>query len=401
MLRSPLLGLVSLTALVPMFVACGGTSHDSVSVSVVEDSEPRIVGGTQSDSSQDSTVYLNMGDEFCSGVMIAPNLLITARHCVETMNDNAGDCGEYIKDNVPSDMRISLGSDAPDEAVVARGKAFFHDTEVSMCSHDIALVQLDRAIPGAMLSPIRFAPVLKAETDMVAVGYGSTDNNNTLPDGRLQRGGISVQGTADTTYTYTTKKGTNFTVVVSPGEFATGESTCFGDSGGPIFDKDGNIVGVTSRGIDQYCIDRPSIWSDMTSHQKLIMDAASTAGATLTITDPTLDAGPPDSGSAPAADAGSGSSGNGSSGTSGNSGNSGSSGNSGGSGLSDPGSSGSADQTNNDSPDAGSGSSGSQSSGGCSATGKSRDASHGGTALLGIALGIALIRRRRASRVAS
>jgi V8-like Glu-specific endopeptidase len=273
--------LLAALAVSSWLAACGGTSPEDARVTVsTQGVEPRIIGGSKSTSTQDSVVFLNMGSGYCTGTLIAPNLVLTARHCVQTMDESSA-CGTFLKDNVPSSMKVALGYGAMSGAAVAAGKKFFHETNTSGCSYDIALVQLDKDIPGAKISPVSFTPVKKGDTGLVAVGYGSVNDSNGDPAGRLQRGGISVQAAASSSYSYTTKAGKKIAVDVSAGEFATGESTCFGDSGGPLFDTAGNVIGVTSRGIDQFCIDRPSIWSDTVSHMKLITEAAVSAGHPL------------------------------------------------------------------------------------------------------------------------
>lgn len=51
-----------------------------------------------------------------------------------------------------------------------------------------------------------------------------------------------------TSYTYKTKKGSSIPVSMSPGDLRSSESTCFGDSGGPLFDAAGFVIGVTRAG---------------------------------------------------------------------------------------------------------------------------------------------------------
>ena len=382
--------LAAAFAVSALLAACGGSSSpEEVNVAVSERIAPRIIGGTKSTSAQDSVVFLNMGAGYCTGTLIAPNLVLTARHCVQTMDETSA-CGTFLKDNKPSSMQVALGYDAMTGATVAVGSKFFHETNNSGCSYDIALVQLDKDIPGAKISPVSFTPVKKGDSSLAAVGYGSINDSNGDPPGRLQRTGISVQGPAATSYTYTTKAGKKIPVDVSPGEFATTESTCFGDSGGPLFDAAGNIIGVTSRGIDQYCIDRPSIWSDTASHQKLIMDAATSAGHPLTGsstggTDP--DAGSDDQGMDPDPTTGAGKAGG--AGSSGGSGGAG--GMNGGSNNNDaqatPSSaSSSADAT---SPDQ------SASSGGCNHGGVGVNGMDDLARVLGVVFGLALLRAKK------
>lgn len=370
-----------------LLAACGGTAPADERATVsTQGLEPRIVGGSKSTSSQDSVVYLNMGSGYCTGTLIAPNLVLTARHCVQTMDESSA-CGTFLKDNKPSSMQVALGYGAMTGASVATGTKFFHETNNSGCSYDIALVQLDKDIPNVKIAPVSFTPVKKGDTNLVAVGYGSIDDNDGSPSGRLQRSGITVQAAASTSYDYTTKAGKKIPVDVSAGEFATGESTCFGDSGGPLFDAAGNIVGVTSRGIDQYCIDRPSIWSDTASHQKLIMDAATSAGHPL---DTSTTGGSTDADAGPTGD-GTGSSGSSSGSGSSGSGNSGAQNNSGGTNNAQPSTPSGASTGDGTTPEQ------STSSGGCNHGGVAASGTDDLALVLGILSGIALLRGRRKS----
>ena len=241
-----------------------------------------IVRGTPSTKSQDATVYIAIGTQgqFCSGALVAPNLVLTARHCVQGTDENAAtECAAYTDRFVPTTLTIALGATANGTTVAATGKQTFVDAGDNMCSHDIALILLDRDVEGAMIAAVRFDAVTKGETT-ATVGYGD-DGSGTPTNGRYQRASLLVDAVGPVTTSYTTKDNKKIPFDVRSGELATGESTCFGDSGGPLFDAQGNIIGVTSRGVDAECNDRPSIYSDTASHGALIKSAATAAGHPL------------------------------------------------------------------------------------------------------------------------
>ena len=276
-------------------VACGAPSDtENANVSITQKgTDPRIIGGTPSTAAQDATVFINLADGFCTGSLIAPNLVLTARHCVTEMAGN-DDCQHFTTDNDPATIGIALGVDASafdTPTIVAHGTKLYVETNPSGCSYDIALIKLDQDIPNAAIAKVRFTQATTADVG-TAIGYGDGDDKGNMTNGRYQRGGIAVTAIGpDTTATYTTAKGKTLNVDVSPGELMTGESTCFGDSGGPLLDAAGLIIGVTSRGVDDFCVDRPTIWSDVFSHLTLIEAAATDAGHPLTPQSTTPDAG--------------------------------------------------------------------------------------------------------------
>jgi secreted trypsin-like serine protease len=256
-------------------VACFDTPREEQRAST----HSHIVGGTPSTSAQDATVMLTENGEFaCTATLIAPNLILTARHCVATL-DEESDCGIVQKDHDVSGFGVEPGVDATGSDAVASGKRLIVPSSNDLCGSDVALIELDRDVPDAMVAKVRFSPLKVGETT-VAVGYGD-DGSGKQTEGRFQRTGVEITGVGPASSSYKTQDGKSLPVPLTDGDVLSTESTCFGDSGGPLFDSKGRLVGVTSRGIDDACIDRPTIWTGLPRHEKFIRDAAKSAGHPL------------------------------------------------------------------------------------------------------------------------
>jgi secreted trypsin-like serine protease len=241
-----------------------------------------IVNGDPSTDDQDAVVYVlnEQAQESCSGTLIAPNLVLTARHCVSELTDD-GACGGVESDYPAEAMTIETGVDAdgndPDADVIQ----IFHGPDQDLdCGNDVAFLQLDHDLnipPRA----IRFtAPVVGEE--VMVVGYG-IDENEEPTDGRYQRTGMTVLALAGSTFTYTQADGNSEDVDVADGTVLTTEGACHGDSGGPLFDGDGNILGVVHSGglQEDVCVDSPDVFILLAQHETLIRSILDQVGHPL------------------------------------------------------------------------------------------------------------------------
>jgi len=266
-----------------------------------------IVGGSPSPSSQDDVVLLlteitdTQGTyvENCTATLVAPNLILTARHCISptpsgTFVCNAdgsatGAAGTYGPDALPLNSLVFVGPNAPaafnPSTAQAHGTTYFHDSATAVCNADVALVEITPPITTAPIAPLALADTVTQGESVTVVGWGATEDAD-LPSSRVQRAGVTV-------------------VMVGPGattsggalgdrEFIASESVCSGDSGGPAFDSSGALVGVVSRGpvntalpFGQGCIGTQHTFMKTASFQDLITTAFTAAGDGL----PTQDAG--------------------------------------------------------------------------------------------------------------
>lgn len=214
-----------------------------------------IYGGVKDDDApaKRSVVALKIeDDELCSGALIAPNMVLTARHCVARLASESIACGDdglstqkqVTGDRKATDIAIYVGASPKfDPKADAYAKTVVSPDGDAICNSDIAVIILDRALTNIDPLSVRFsAPPRMGET-IRAVGYGRNDAK--LPSGvRFRKDNVPVLaiGEDGVTNTVTTTR-------LGPREFEVGSSVCDGDSGGPaISELTGAIVGVVSRG---------------------------------------------------------------------------------------------------------------------------------------------------------
>jgi len=194
-----------------------------------------IISGTVSTTAQDAVVLLATFEpelHICTGTLVAPNLVLTARHCTSQVDDSSVACpvqnnkGVFGADLDMTKIFVYAGVNAPTgvinrTAAQAKGKSLVVDTkQTTMCGGDIALIVLDRPITDKPVAKIRFGSNAKAGETLNIVGYGTTQTGN-FSDQRMTRA-VPVKSVGPVAST----EGRT----LSAGEFTLGEGDCRGDT---------------------------------------------------------------------------------------------------------------------------------------------------------------------------
>lgn len=200
-----------------------------------------IIEGRESGPEQDAVVLLfhdGPGHQTCTATMLAPNLLVTARHCVGSLAESGA-----VEDWDARDLRVFVGREAFSvlredptrsaasgrELVVPSSRSFYPD---------VALVVLDRAL-DTPVAPMRIDGGASVGERLDVVGFG-LDESGTRPAARMERTGLEI---------YALGPGrSRIGEPLAKGELVFGEAACSGDSGGPAFSSaTGALVAVASR----------------------------------------------------------------------------------------------------------------------------------------------------------
>jgi hypothetical protein len=222
-------GILAL-ALVVALVACGGQNEAVLPVGDVHVEQLVPVPGIADDGRDPAVVAIRAaGESLCTAVVVAPDIVLTARHCVaRTVADvECPATGPQVTgERDPTTLDVLSGDDPASAILVAHGRALVAPPGNKLCGTDIALLLLDR--PVEHVAPLEVAELGVTQGARVrTVGFGPS-----LPSGpvtKLLREHVAV---LDTTLT----------------EFRLGEYGCPGDSGGPALDEaTGAVVGVVSR----------------------------------------------------------------------------------------------------------------------------------------------------------
>jgi V8-like Glu-specific endopeptidase len=269
--------------------ACGGAGAADPGGEPIATTSAAIYGGVvDNDASQNASVVAievgAVGDEefyLCSGVLIAPNVVLTARHCLSTALTTTIQCDQ----NGNSLNGTDFGGDLPvsevnvfatptiyqGETPSATAKALFHPAGSTECNEDLALVVLGTPITTVQPARVRIAGSPTVGESTRVVGYGANDQSAPIGT-RYRKDDLPVLALGSSVSASNTALGSS--------EFELGgESTCNGDSGGPALDEtSGAVVGILSRGPADCTSTTGHVYTSLAAFMTLFQQAFAVAG---------------------------------------------------------------------------------------------------------------------------
>jgi MYXO-CTERM domain-containing protein len=245
----PLAQGLALAVLIAAANGCG--ADDGSAVQRIAQSDDAIKGGYEDTADTAVVGVLHFSQSafgMCSGTLIAPNLVLTARHCVsDILNDQDGGvycpvttAGKlYPADTMYVTTRAAFEQDASAYRASAEVIGLPVDTDI-FCGHDQALLVLAEPIPATEAVPYtpRVDTPIVAGEEYYAVGFGATGDSGAGSGERRRRDGLFIECVAEECPTQQVKET----------EWVGDTGICSGDSGGPAIDLQNRVIGVTSRG---------------------------------------------------------------------------------------------------------------------------------------------------------
>ncbi len=196
----------------------GGCAAEIDQTSVPPGSAPSaIIDGTPHDGDPATLFVLTEGHRSCTGALIAPRAVLTARHCIEDV-----DTGRRARAQDIEVFQGRFGGENQYARVVDYETTEGRIIPLDDPSVDVAVLILDGPGNARPYGIVRDRAELRGQR-ITGIGYGVTDDGRS---GEKYRGTSTVDMIGQNSFT------------------TAGPLACFGDSGGPAILADGRIAGV-------------------------------------------------------------------------------------------------------------------------------------------------------------
>ena len=188
----------------------------------------------------------------CSATLVAPNLLLTAHHCVTKTAPEGFRCrrngeivsvipngGTFGASRALSNLSIHSGKrvDNSFKNPIAQVTRIIGTDAKHMCENDLAFVVLDREL-DMPLFPLRMEKDTQRGEPVTAIGYGFTES--LVPFTRRAKSDLHITGVG-------ARSAADPPQTSFPRSVTVGTGPCQGDSGGPLLSNEtGAIIGPFS-----------------------------------------------------------------------------------------------------------------------------------------------------------
>lgn len=217
-----------------------GEARGAIRGGEIDDADRAVVGIL--------ALFEGVGRAVCTGSLIAPNVVLTARHCVARLeNDvNGGvvcDATTFAAPEPSSRFFVTTDTEMTDDPARYRRvrEVMVPPGDPHVCGNDQAILILDHLVPPEEATPLVprvDEPLAAGEASYRAVGYGATDDPGAGSGTRRRRDDLVITCVAEECPAWR----------VMPTEWQGDQGICQGDSGGPSLDRLDRVIGVTSRG---------------------------------------------------------------------------------------------------------------------------------------------------------
>ncbi|MBX3189129.1 MAG: trypsin-like serine protease [Labilithrix sp.] len=245
----------------------------------------RIQGGVAESGSSFAVAVFESGGGICSGTLIAPNLVLTARHCVA--DDDGGSFVRCSQDRfdaprAASRFRVATQAVADFDVAAYRVTKVLVPTETLFCGNDIALLVLDQLVPAAAAvaaAPALDGPLSKHGTKLIAIGYGTSGPSENDEGTRRRRDNVTIECIPGDAALDCDPADYQMTAA----ELAAGSGLCEGDSGSGAFGSASIaagkpvVMGVLSRASDDGVRCRDAVYVRTDTKAAFLVDGANEA----------------------------------------------------------------------------------------------------------------------------